>query len=116
MKNHTIIGAKIMGDHPGELIVMSKTAALTHHEKWNGAGYPAGLTGKNIPLIGRVIAVSDVFDALTSKRPYKEAWSVENSVNYIRNERGSHFDPALVDAFLKVIPEICKIKDEFNIL
>jgi len=113
MRTHSYIGYKIIGDHPGELLKTAAVAAYTHHEKWDGSGYPRRLKKENIPLIGRIIAVADVFDALTSVRPYKEAWPVEDAVAEIRKCSGSHFDPALVEAFSKRIPEILEVKQQF---
>ena len=106
MKTHTLIGAAIIGDHPSDLMKMAKLIALTHQEKWDGTGYPNGLKGEEIPLPGRIVTVADVFDALTSDRPYKKAWSVEEAVEEIKRESGTHFDPKAVEAFLKVLPEI----------
>ena len=113
MRTHSYIGYKIIGDHPGELLKTAAVAAYTHHEKWDGSGYPRRLKQENIPLIGRIIAVADVFDALTSVRPYKKAWPVEDAVAEIRKCSGSHFDPALVEAFSKRIPEILEVKLQF---
>ena len=113
MKKHTEYGARIIGDHPSKILKAAKIVALTHHEKWDGTGYPNGLAGEDIPLIGRICAVADVFDALTSKRPYKEAWDIEKAVNLILEEKGKHFDPILVDAFEKVLPSIIKIKEQY---
>jgi putative two-component system response regulator len=87
---------------------------MTHHEKWDGSGYPRGLKGKKIPLVGRIVAIADVFDALTSKRPYKEAFSLEKSYSIIRQGRGSHFDPAVVDAFFDSEADILKIRETFQ--
>jgi len=113
MQTHSQIGADILSDDDSDLMKMAGQIALTHHEKWNGKGYPNGLAGKNIPLVGRVCALADVFDALTSVRPYKKAWSVEDSVNLIKEERGQHFDPQLVDYFLELLPEILIIKEKY---
>jgi len=113
MRTHSYIGYKIIGDHPGELLKTAAVAAYTHHEKWDGSGYPRRLKQENIPLIGRIIAVADVFDALTSVRPYKKAWPVEDAVAEIRKSSGSHFDPELVEAFNKRIPGILQIKQQF---
>ncbi|GAB6162991.1 two-component system response regulator [Desulfothermus naphthae] len=113
MKKHTVYGARIIGEHPSKILKAARTVALTHHEKWDGTGYPYGLSGEDIPLIGRICAVADVFDALTSKRPYKEAWDIERAVNLILAEKGKHFDPILVDAFEKVLPSIIKIKEQY---
>ena len=113
MKKHTVYGARIIGEHSSKILKAARTVALTHHEKWDGTGYPNGLAGEDIPLIGRICAVADVFDALTSKRPYKEAWDIERAVNLILEEKGKHFDPKLVDAFEKVLPSILKIKEQY---
>jgi putative two-component system response regulator len=109
MRTHTTIGADIIGHHAHGLLAMARNVALTHHEKWDGTGYPAGLAGEDIPFEGRIVAVVDVFDALTSKRPYKHAWPVERAVDYLRNERGRHFDPALIDLFLSRMTEVREI-------
>ncbi len=106
-------GAEIIGVHPSSLLRMSYTIALAHHEKWDGSGYPHGLAGKNIPLEGRIVAIADVFDALTSERPYKKAWSVEDAVKLINDTSGSHFDPSLVPLFREVMPEMLDIKDRY---
>lgn len=92
---------------------MAETVALTHHEKYDGSGYPAGLKGKDIPLIGRIVAIADVFDALTSERPYKKAWSIEDAIDLIIEERGKHFDPELADYFIESIDEITSVKEQF---
>lgn len=110
MKTHTVIGHNILIDHPSELMRMARTIALTHHEQWNGSGYPQGLKGEEIPLEGRVAAVCDVFDALTSERPYKKAWPVEEAISFINEKSGSHFDPDLVRAFNTVVDEILAIR------
>ena len=81
---------------------MAEEIALTHHERWDGGGYPAGLAGEDIPLVGRIGAVCDVFDALLSERPYKEAWSLEDALEEIERSAGSHFDPAVVAAFMPI--------------
>ncbi|MDH4321991.1 MAG: HD domain-containing protein, partial [Desulfobulbaceae bacterium] len=97
-----------------ELLQMAESIALTHHEKWDGSGYPQGLKGTDIPIAGRITAIADVFDALTSKRPYKEPFSLEKSLDIIRESRGSHFDPQVVDAFFSVIDVIKGIKLEYQ--
>ncbi len=93
---------------------MAEVIALTHHEKWEGSGYPRGIKGKKIPLVGRIVAVGDVFDALTSRRPYKEPLSLEKSFAIIRESRGSHFDPDMVDAFFAVKDKIIAIKSKIQ--
>ena len=106
MRQHTVIGARIIGEHASGLLRLAATFAMRHHEKWDGSGYPDGLAGEAIPLAARIIALVDVFDALTSVRPYKPAWPVEDAVAHIRKESGRHFDPALVEAFLRCLPDI----------
>jgi len=114
MQTHTTIGARIIGDPDGsELLAMAVTVALTHHERWDGTGYPKGLSGEAIPLEGRIVALADVFDALTSERPYKKAWSIEDASAYLRRESGKHFDPAVVDCFFQIVPDILRIKDTY---
>lgn len=113
MRQHTVIGAKIIGNHPSGLLHMAATIALNHHEKWDGSGYPNGLAGEDIPHVARVIAVVDVFDALTSVRPYKPAWPVEEAIAFIREQRGKHFDPDLVTAFMDCMPQIMSIRERW---
>jgi len=116
MKLHTVIGASVLKDvyskHPhNEFVSMSIEIAMSHHERWNGKGYPQGLKGDNIPLSARIVAIADVYDALRSKRPYKNPLSHEAAVKIILEEKGEHFDPHLVDAFLekhKTIEEISR--------
>ncbi len=110
MKTHTLIGAEILGDHPSPLMHMARQVALSHHEKWDGSGYPKGLVGEDIPLVGRVTAVADVFDALTSERPYKKGWPIGEAVQYIKDQAGSHFDPDVVEQFCEHIDEIIDIR------
>ena len=114
MKTHAQIGADILSGDDSELLVMARKIALTHHEKWDGSGYPNGLQGEDIPLVGRVTALADVFDALTSERPYKKAWPVEKAVNLIKEEKGKHFDPVLVEHFMNLLSEITEIRDKFS--
>ncbi len=114
MKKHTVIGAEILRGSDAEFIRLAEVIALTHHEKWDGSGYPRGLQGSGIPLAGRIVAITDVFDALTSKRPYKKAFSIEESLKIIKEGRGSHFDPEVVDAFFTIEDEILGIKKEYK--
>lgn len=114
MKTHTTIGAKIIGDHPSEMLMLARQVALTHHEKWDGSGYPHGLAGEDIPLAGRIVMLADVFDALTSERPYKKAWSEAEAIEEIGRGSGQHFDPKLVVAFMKALPEILKVKNSLE--
>lgn len=113
MAEHTRIGGHIIGESKTELLTMAKIVAEQHHEKWNGKGYPQQLNNTEINLFARLTAIADVFDALTSKRPYKEAWAVEDSVAFIKKEKGGHFDPKGVDAFMAALPGIMEIKNEF---
>lgn len=113
MKTHATIGADILDGDDSDILRMARDIALTHHEKWDGSGYPKGLQADAIPLVGRIVAVADVFDALTSSRPYKKAWSIEDAVGYIQSNRGKHFDPQLVDLFIKALPEITAIKQKY---
>ena len=110
MRRHCQIGAEIIGEHPSGLLCMARSIALSHHEKWNGSGYPNGLAGEAIPLEGRVVAVADVFDALTSTRPYKHAWDVNDAIGCLHQNAGTHFDPALVQYFTDSLPDILAIK------
>jgi len=114
MKQHTIIGGRILEGSNTGFIRLAEVIALTHHEKWDGSGYPKGLKGSKIPLAGRITAIADVFDALTSKRPYKPAFSLEKSYTIIKEGRGSHFDPAVVDAFFSVKDEILTIREKYK--
>ncbi|MCB1878018.1 MAG: response regulator [Chromatiales bacterium] len=113
MKTHPEIGAEILGGSDYPLLQMAHTIALTHHEKWDGSGYPSGLSGADIPLVGRIVAVADVFDALTTERPYKHAWTVEQATEEIRSQAGRHFDPAVVDSFLRCLPRLLEVKSRF---
>ena len=112
MKTHAGIGAEILGAGASDYVNMGSIIALSHHEKWDGSGYPSGLSGEDIPLVGRICAVADVFDALTSKRPYKDAFSVERALEIMEQGRGSHFDPKVLDAFLENMDSVLKIKEK----
>ncbi len=110
MQTHTQIGASIIEPNQPGVLGMAYNIALTHHEKWDGSGYPEGLIGEQIPLEGRIVAVADVFDALTSTRPYKKSWSVEQAVELLSAQKNKHFDARLVTAFIEILPQITKIK------
>jgi putative two-component system response regulator len=114
MKTHTTIGGLIIGDHSSELLQTAKLIALTHHERWDGSGYPNGLKGENIPIYGRIVTIADVFDALTSKRPYKEAWTVEDALEEIKAGSGTHFEPKVVEAFVGALPDVLKVRSEYQ--
>jgi putative two-component system response regulator len=113
IRTHCEIGHKIIGDHTSSLLKTAASIALTHHERWDGTGYPQNLKGKNIPLFGRIVAIADVFDALTGVRPYKRAWPVAEAVEEIVRCREKHFDPKIVDVFLSSIPEITAVQQQF---
>jgi len=110
MKTHPEIGAEILGDSDSDLIELAKLVSMTHHEKFDGSGYPKQLKGYDIPIEGRIVALADVFDALTSVRPYKDAWSIDAAMAFIHSEKGKHFDPKLVDIFEKQIEQIIDIR------
>jgi len=114
MKQHAANGARILEGSDADFIKLGEVIALTHHEKWDGSGYPKGLKGKEIPKVGRIVAIADVFDALTTKRPYKEPFSLEKSYGIIKESKGSHFDPDVVDAFFAVEDEILQIKEKYK--
>jgi len=112
VKTHSSIGGKILANSKSETLMVAEQIALSHHEKWNGKGYPQGLAGDNIPLAVRIVGLADTFDALTSKRPYKDPFPVEVALDIIKKDRGQHFDPNVVDVFLENIDEIVKIKEK----
>ncbi|PKH55593.1 two-component system response regulator [Shewanella sp. Choline-02u-19] len=114
MQCHAEIGAKIIGEHKDPLLKMAKRIALSHHEKWDGSGYPNGVAGTDIPIEGRIVAIADVFDALTSIRPYKKAWTVADTMALIESESGKHFDPELVEHFKHILAEVTQIRDEHH--
>ncbi|MYM69971.1 response regulator [Pseudoduganella sp. FT55W] len=113
MQSHATIGGDIIGKHQHGMLAMAYDVAVTHHEKWDGSGYPNGLTGEEIPLVGRIVAIADVFDALTSARPYKEAWPVEKAVEHMEAQRDKHFEGRLVDLFFKQMPALLEIKERW---
>ncbi|MCL1092209.1 response regulator [Shewanella kaireitica] len=114
MQRHAEIGAEIIGDHQDPLLEMARRIALSHHEKWDGSGYPFGVSGQDIPIEGRIVAIADVFDALTSIRPYKKAWTVADTIALIESESGKHFDPELVEHFKQIVDEVTKIRDKHH--
>lgn len=113
MKTHTDIGVTIL-EGKDELIAAARDIAGCHHERWDGNGYPNGLVAEQIPLLARICAVADVFDALTSSRPYKKAWTVEDAYNWVISESGKHFDPAVVAAFDAAMPDILRIRELYR--
>jgi len=114
MKTHSTIGGHLLDGDDSTLMRMARDIALTHHEKWDGSGYPNCLAGEAIPMAGRIAALADVFDALTSARPYKKAWTVEAALELIRENSGRHFDPALVEVFLRELPGILEIRSTYS--
>ncbi len=114
MKAHTTIGYNILDNPKSEILNCARQIAVSHHEKWNGRGYPNGFSGKDIPMPGRIVGIVDVFDALTSIRPYKNPYPAEVAVDIIRKDREQHFDPDVTDVFLDNIDEILKIKEDIS--
>ncbi len=114
MKTHTTRGKKMLEGCESEYLRAGSVIALTHHEKYDGTGYPQGLRGREIDLMGRITALADVFDALTTKRPYKEAWPLEDAFDFIRKNRGLHFDPELADAFLDKRDKVKEIRTSIS--
>ncbi|MFN7641052.1 MAG: HD domain-containing phosphohydrolase [bacterium] len=113
MKQHPVIGHSILAGSSSPLLQMAADIALSHHEKFDGSGYPLGKKGEDIPIVGRIVAVADVFDALTSARPYKPAWEMERALNFMREQRGRHFDPDCVDIFLGQLDEVNSVRARF---
>lgn len=114
MQTHSFIGYKILSSSSAPILQMAATIAHYHHEKWDGSGYPSGLTGESIPEIARVVAIADVFDALSMTRPYKEAWPIDRIMETLTSSAGSHFDPRMMGHFTRILPQILAIKDEWN--
>jgi putative two-component system response regulator len=114
MKTHPQIGYEILNMSDAPVFQMAAEIALRHHEKWDGSGYPDGLIGEAIPESARIVALADVFDALSMKRPYKDAWPIEKIVSHIRASEGSHFDPAIIRAFEKILPQLLEIHHQWT--
>jgi len=114
MRQHPTMGGEILGDSSYELLQAGAIIALSHHEKWDGSGYPKGLKGDDIPLYGRICAVADVFDALTSERPYKKTFANDASLDFMKAGRGKHFDPKLLDLFIENFDEVLRIQKKFH--
>ncbi len=114
MKTHAEIGALILSGSESEFLQMAEVIAGSHHERWDGNGYPRGLKAGDIPLVSRIVAVCDVFDALTSERPYKEAWSIENAVTEMEKQSGKLFDPDVLKTFMDMLPEMVDIAQQFS--
>ncbi len=114
MKQHTVIGHNILSNSDSRYMKMGAVIALNHHEKFDGSGYPSGLSGEEIPLVARIVAVADVFDALMSERPYKQAWPLDKALELLRDESGRHFDPQCVDAFFARLEDILNVRQELS--
>ena len=114
MKQHAVIGYDILKDSSSKVLQAGADIARAHHEKFDGTGYPSGLRGENIPIFSRIVAVADVFDALTSERPYKKAWSLEQASEHIKANSGSHFDPGCVNAFFEQWDAVLEIRQRFT--
>lgn len=114
IKTHAMIGYDILKDSESEYLQAGAVIALNHHEKYDGSGYPRGLKGEAIHIYGRIVAVADVFDALTSHRPYKKAWTFEDALNFLKEESGKHFDPKIVNLFISNIDEVTRIYNTFK--
>ncbi len=114
MRRHPVIGHEILKGSASKYVRMGALIALGHHEKYDGSGYPNGLVGDHVVLCARIVAVADVYDALTSVRPYKKAWATEDALQYLRAQRGGHFDPRLVDAFIGVRADVERVQNEWR--
>ena len=114
MKTHVDIGVSILSGGDSKIIQLAQEIAATHHEKYDETGYPNGLKGKDISIAGRIVPICDVFDALTSVRPYKKAWTVEDAIELLKREKSKHFDPDLVDKFVSILPEILEIRARYS--
>lgn len=114
MKGHARLGHELLNNSGSEILRAGAQIAISHHEKYDGSGYPRGLKGNDIPLFGRIVAVADVFDALTSERPYKKAWPLEDAVHFLEEGRGKHFDPLCVEAFLATWDIVLDIRQRFQ--
>jgi putative two-component system response regulator len=113
MQTHVDIGVEILSGSDSSLMNMAAEVAQNHHEKWDGSGYPCALVGEDIPLTGRIVAVADVFDALTTERPYKKAWAIDEAIEFLKEQRGKHFEPRLVDLFIEILPDILMVRDQY---
>jgi putative two-component system response regulator len=114
MKEHVDVGVRLLAQGHSELMVLAEEVALSHHERWDGSGYPRGLAGDDIPLVGQIVAVADVFDTLISRRPYKSAWPIETAVAEVRRKSGSWFSPRLVEAFMTVLAENSELLEQLE--
>ena len=113
MQTHVDIGVEILSGSDSALMDMASEVAQNHHEKWDGSGYPRALSGEDIPLTGRVVALADVFDALTTERPYKNAWPIDETIEFLKEQSGKHFEPRLVELFIDILPNILAIREQY---
>ena len=114
MRTHTTLGGALLDGADDELLRMARDIALGHHEKWDGTGYPCGLAGEAIPEAARIVAIADVFDALTSERPYKRPWTVADALQHMSVQAGQHFDPRLFKLFLSLVPQVMQIRERYS--
>ena len=114
MQRHAVIGHKLLSGPDFPVLELGASIALSHHEQWDGSGYPSGLAGEDIPVEGRMTAIADAFDALTSSRVYRDALSVDEAAEIMSEGRGRQFDPALLDAFLGSMGEVLEVRDRFS--
>jgi len=114
MRSHPRIGYDILKGSPSKYLSMGALIALGHHEKFDGSGYPNGLHGEDIPIVARIVAVADVFDALVSKRPYKHAWTIEEGLTYLESQKGKHFDPRCVEGFMAAVERVREVQKELR--
>jgi putative two-component system response regulator len=114
MRTHPVLGYKLLNGSASRVLQAGADIALGHHEKFDGSGYPSGLVGEAIPIFSRIVAVADVFDALTSERPYKKAWPLAQATDFLKANAGSHFDPACVVAFLSDWAAVLDVKKRFQ--
>ncbi len=114
MKTHSALGFELLKGSESSILQAAASIAIAHHEKYDGSGYPYGVSGESIPIFGRIVAIADVFDALTSERPYKRAWPVESAKSYLSESAGLHFDPACVEAFLSCWDEVLDVHARYQ--
>lgn len=114
MQTHSEVGYKILSKSAAPLLHMAATIARHHHERWDGAGYPSALAGEDIPEMARIVAIADVFDALTTRRPYKEPWPLDRVMDTLHTSAGSHFEPRLIEHFTRILPQILDIQNEWS--